>query len=76
MPAYLPNTIRGADANGFVMSVNADGSININNTGVKNIAAGSAATQTDTSAPGIIRDPVSGTPMVVNSDGSINVVSS
>lgn len=75
MAAYIPNTIRDA-ATGFVMSVNADGSININNTGVKSIAAGSTATLLDTGAPGIIRDPVSATPMTVNSDGSINVVSS
>lgn len=71
MPAYIPNTIRDpAEAN--IMTVNADGSININDVGVRNIAAGSVATLLN-SYPGVIRDPVSGTPMKVNADGSINV---
>lgn len=75
MAAYLPNTIRGATASGFIVSVNADGSINMTAAGTKNIAAGSTATQLDI-GPGILRDPVSGTPMVVNSDGSINYATS
>lgn len=71
MAAYIPNTIRAAAATGFIMSVNADGSINLTGAGVKNIAAGSTATLLDV-GPGIIRDPVSGTTMAVNSDGSLN----
>lgn len=73
MAAYLPGTIREAASTGNIMAVNADGSININYTGTRSIAAGSAATLLETSAAGIIRDPVSATPMAVNSDGSINV---
>jgi hypothetical protein len=75
MAAYIPNTIRDATT-GFVMSVNADGSINLTGGGVKNIAAGSTATLLDTSSPGIIRDPVSATPATVNSDGSLTYATS
>lgn len=71
MPAYIPNTIRDpGEAN--ILTVNADGSINISATGVRSIAAGSVATLLNVYA-GVIRDPVSGIPMKVNADGSINV---
>jgi hypothetical protein len=66
----IPNVIR--DASTCVqMKVNADGSINTSATGVKSIAAGTAATVNDW-IPGTIRDPVSGTTLKVNADGSIN----
>lgn len=69
--AWIPNTIRDpVGAN--IMTVNTDGSININDVGVRSIAAGSVATLLDC-ALGVIRDPVSGTPLKVNADGSINV---
>lgn len=71
MAAYLPNTIRDATT-GAMMTINADGSFNASETGVRSIAAGSVATLLDV-GPGIIRDPVSGVTMVVNADGSINI---
>lgn len=73
--SWIPNTIRNAAATN-VMTVNADGSININLSGVRSIAAGSTATLLDTGSPGIVRDPVSATPMAVNTDGSINAAAS
>ena len=73
MAAFIPGTIREANATGNIMAVNADGSINIVYAGTRSIAAGSAATLLEMTNNGIVRDPVSATPMAVNSDGSINV---
>lgn len=69
--AATPNVWRDA-VSGVGMTVNADGSFNLNEVGTRSIAAGTAAT-TAAWIPGTIRDPVSGVAMVVNADGSINV---